>query len=67
MFESCHMNIIQEQKKSDFQDAVLNLQRSITNSITALKNELKDEIINMKEVIIKRLQEENDRLRVRSS
>lgn len=37
------------------------------NSITKLKNKLKAQIVNMKEVAIKRFQEKNERLRVRCS
>lgn len=52
---------------NDFKDIVANLELSITNSITTLKNELKYEAINMKEVVIKRLQEENEPLKVQCS
>ena len=39
-------------KKVDFHEALANLELSITNSISAWKTEIKDEIINMKDVVI---------------
>ena len=38
---------------------IANLEKNITNSINSIKTELKEEIDNLKDVIIKRLQDEN--------
>ena len=57
------MSIIKELKKSDFQEDLANLEQNITNSI----NSIKEEINNPKDVIIKRLQDENVILRNRCS
>ena len=48
-----HMSIIKELKKSDFQEDLANLEQNITNSINSVKTELKEEINNLKGVIIK--------------
>ena len=40
-------------KKGDFQKALANLEENITNSINSVKTELKEEINNLKDVIIK--------------
>ena len=60
------MCIIQE-LKNDFQEALANLEQNNTNSINLVKTELKKEINNLKDVIIKRLQDENVILRDRCS
>ena len=54
-------------KNGDFQKAHANLEQNITNSINSVKTELKEEINNLKDVIIKRLQDENVVLRDRCS
>ena len=54
-------------KKGDFQKALANLEQNVTNSISSVKTELKDEINNSKDVIIKRLRDENTILRDRCS
>ena len=54
-------------KKGDFQEALANLEQYITNSINSVKTELKEEINNLKDVIIKRLQDENVILKDRCS
>ena len=54
-------------KKGDFQEAPANLEQNITNSINSVKTELKEEINNLKDVIIKRLKDENVILRDRCS
>ena len=54
-------------KKGDFQEALANLERNTTNSINSTKTELKEKINNLKDVIIKRLQDENVILRDRCS
>ena len=46
-------------KKSDFQEALANLEQNIANSIISVKTELKEEINNLKDVTIKRIQDEN--------
>ena len=67
--------------KGDFQDALASIEQNITNSINSIKTDinsiksdigsvktiLKDEINNLKDVIIKRLQDENATLRERCS
>ena len=53
-------------KKGDFQEALANLEQNITNSINSVKTELKEEN-NLKDVVIKRLQDENVILRDRCS
>ena len=45
-------------KKGDFQAALANVEQNVTNSIISVKTELKDEIDNSKDVIIKRLRDE---------
>ena len=52
-------------KKGDFQEALANLEQNITNSINSVKTELKEAINNPKDIIIKRLQDENVILRYR--
>ena len=52
-------------KKGDFQEALANLEQNITNSINSVKTELKEEINNLKDVIIKQLQDEHVILRDR--
>ena len=62
-------------KNVDFQKAHAYLEQNITNSINSVKTnsinsvktELKEEINNLKDVIIKRLQDENVVLRDRCS
>ena len=55
--------------KVDFQDALASMEQNITNSINSIKTDssvktdLKDAINNLKDVIIKRLQDENAILR----
>ena len=46
-------------KKNEFQDALASLEVNLNNSIKSIKSDLKDEINNLKDVIIKRLQDEN--------
>ena len=58
------MSIIKELLKSDFQETLANLEQNVTNSV---KTELKEEINNLKGVIIKQLQDENIILRDRCS
>ena len=52
-------------KKGDFRKALENLEQNITISINSVNTELKEEINNLKNVIIKRLQDENVILRDR--
>ena len=54
-------------KKNEFQDALASLEVNLNNSIKSIKSDLKDEINNLKDVIIKRLQDENVILRNRCS
>ena len=54
-------------KKGDFQEALANLEQNITNSINWVKTQPEEEINNLKDVIIKRLQDENVILRDRCS
>ena len=54
-------------ENGDFQKARASLEKNITNSINSVKTELKEEINNLKDVIIKRLQDENVVLRDRCS
>ena len=54
-------------KKNEFQDALASLVVNVNNSIKSIKSYLKDEINNLKDVIIKRLQDENVILRNRCS
>ena len=58
------MSIIHELKKSNFQEAFTNLEQKSPNSF---KTKLKEEINNLKNVMIKRLQDENVILRERCS
>ena len=58
------MSIIHELKKSNFQEAFANLEQKSLNSF---KTKLKEEINNLKNVMIKRLQDENVILRERCS
>ena len=51
-------------RKGDFQEALANLEQNITNSINSVKTE---EINNLKDVILKRLQYQNVILRERCS
>ena len=46
-------------KKGDIQEALTGLEQNVTNSINSVKTELNEEINNLKDVIIKRLQDEN--------
>ena len=52
-------------KKGDFQEVLANLEQNITNSINSVNTELKEEINNLQDVIIKRFQDENVILRDR--
>ena len=54
-------------KKDGFQEALVNLEQNITNFINSVKTEPKEEINNLKAVIIKRLQDKNVILRDRCS
>ena len=54
-------------KKGDFREALVNLEQNITNFINSVKTESKEEITNLKAVIIKRLQDKNVILRDRCS
>ena len=63
----CYTTSIIQELKNDFQEALANLEQNITNSINLVKTELKKEINNLKDVIIKRLQDENVILRDRCS
>ena len=50
------------------EDAIANLQSDLSEKITNLTTEVrstKDEVINLKDVIIKRLQDENELLRAK--
>ena len=53
--------------KNEFQDALASLEVNLNSSIKSIKSDLKDEINNLKDVIIKRLQDENVILRNRCS
>ena len=54
-------------KQSNFQDALANWELSANSPTTTLKNDLKDEMINIKELVNKKLQEENEHLKARCS
>ena len=54
-------------KKNEFQDALASLEVNLNNSIKSIISDLKDEINSLKDVIIKRLQDENVILRNRCS
>ena len=54
-------------KKGDFRGALVNLEQNNTNFINSIKTESKEEINNLKAVIIKRLQDKNVILRDRCS
>ena len=54
-------------KKGGFQEALVNLEQNITNFINSVKTEPKEEINNLKAVIIKQLQDKNVILRDRCS
>ena len=54
-------------KKGDFRGALVNLEQNNTNFINSVKTESKEEINNLKAVIIKRLQDKNVILRDRCS
>ena len=54
-------------KKNEFQDALASVEVNLNNSIKSIKSDLKDEVNNLKDVIIKRLQDENLILRNRCS
>ena len=54
-------------KKNEFQDALASLEVNLNNSIKSIKSDLKDEINNLNDIIIKRLQDENVILRNRCS
>ena len=63
----CYTTSTIQELKNDFQEAIANLEQNITNSINLVKTELKKEINNLKDVIIKWLQDENVILRDRCS
>ena len=54
-------------KNGGFQEALVNLEQNITNFINSVKTEPKEEINNLKAVIIKQLQDKNVILRDRCS
>ena len=57
--------------KGNFQDVLASIEQNTTNSINSIKSDISsvktDEINNLKDVIIKRLQDENATLRERCS
>ena len=64
------MIITRSSKKLSLEDAIANLQSDLSEKITNLTTEVrstKDEVINLKDVIIKRLQDENELLRKKSN
>ena len=64
------MIITRSSKKLSLKDAIANLQSDLSEKITNLTTEVrstKDEVINLKDVIIKRLQDENELLRKKSN
>ena len=67
---SFHDHYTRSSKKMLFEEAIAKLQNELSSQITILTNEVrstKDEVINLKDIIIKRLQEENNLLRTRCS
>ena len=62
---SYHDHYTRSSKKMSLEDAIANLQIDLSEKITNLTTEVrstKDEVINLKDVIIKRLQDENELL-----
>ena len=60
---SSHDHDTRSSKKMSLEDAIANLQSDLSEKITNLTTEVrstKDEVINLKDVIIKRLQDENE-------
>ena len=65
-----HNHFTRSSKKMSVEEALGKLQNELSSQISNLTNEVRstrDEVINLKDVIIKRLQEENDLLRARCS
>ena len=65
---SSHDHYTRSSKKMSLEDAIANLQSDLSEKITNLTTEVrstKDEVINLKDVIIKRLQDENELLRAK--
>ena len=65
-----HNNFTRSSKKMSVEEALGKLQNELSSQISNLINQVRstrDEVINLKDVIIKRLQEENDLLRARCS
>ena len=52
---------VSESESASNHDALVKLEGNIVNCI----NSLKEEIINLKDIVIKRLQDENERLRAK--
>ena len=62
---SSHDHYTRSLKKMSLEDAIANLQSDLSDKFTNLTTEVrstKDEVINLKDVIIKRLQDENELL-----
>ena len=65
-----HNHFTRSSKKMSVEEALGKLQNELSSQISNLTNEVRstlDEVINLKDVIIKRLQEENDLLWARCS
>lgn len=65
-----HDHNTRSKKPLSFEDAMEKMENNIIDQISSLKadvNSMKDEFLNMKDVIIKRLQDENELLRARCS
>lgn len=65
-----HEHYTRSSKKMSFEDALAKLQSELSNQISKVTSEVratKEEVLDLKDVIIKRLQEENNLLRTRCS
>ena len=65
-----HDHNTRSKKPLSFEDAMENMENNIIDQISSLKadvNSMKDEFLNMKDVIIKHLQDENELLKARCS
>ena len=64
-----HDHNTRSKKPLSFEDAMEKMENNIIDQISSLKadvnSSMKDEFLNMKDVIIKRLQDENELLRAR--